>query len=1016
MDLLEALIDGRKKFDPIPLVQAPFEEIRRETVVALVSPHDLPAELDLLHVLNGSVANRISCPCCDGTGRTGEPMPPMLGGKGKAPARSLSGQRTASQVVWMFEKALSGTGMWACYDAKMTTLLEEAWAEGPGAVVHLTSAVDDFEYVIDLSSLTQTAVTTGEKRAVMRKERGTRELTYVATVPPGAEPGAELILETAQGPMRAKVPANRHPGDQFTIRAPEPYVPGPGVEVHGAFDGNQFKQGTSGTLTLVGMCSILERELGVTGSLTDQVRSACALLGVAAEGLDTPPPRRGSLDAAALSLVKSCIVAIMGQHGLDKAPGTLPGLCAVLERELGVSGSPDHQVCSACDMLGIVSKDLDLLRSRPALRKDNSFKSDHDTERNLTARDGAVSTPGRAVSLGDVGMRDVDSPAALELAHKCVVVIMGEEGLEETTSKIELPQAPLRVRGDAFLDTNGSCDLGCGVIAGTSVYSSASSSGAAATSGAAPSSSDPVKHGRFDREAVPRIIEVTRGASLKPFADMAGGCVSSAPADASADALLNKPKPVPVLSEVQLQRMNTDERIRIVMEATQAEAAYQTSLDKLKASLSQSGSLTSGLANRRRRELLAAATPGTGIEAQVIFDGARMRGQAGRIGREADAESLNLERCAPCNGSGKVSALLSKSQAKAAAQPPEDPDAYACQVCYGDGEYCISRHCTARHFFCSDCIRGTLTAIVEMGQFPAHCPSCRAEEPNGHLASTTITRGKVDAETLSFLQLRGVISATSLFRFNKAAAAAAAAQPTEASTYFACPAGCGEYLLEEHTSYKWEAYTYKLGEIMTITETAKRGDGVIHRKCFSPGCNFMPHTNPADWNGHGEFCCHACMQGGGNHGPRCQRTPSEGAVKERLAVRLGSCPSCASLVCTRCHGQVKAEAIRHHMCAQVSAVTDEATLQLMAKIGKKCPGCGRYMQKTEGCDIMMCGTNAHGRVADALRNGGCAYIWNWSTGRGCDDGHGYHDINGNWVRGKGPTNERQVLVNGGPSA
>ena len=307
-----------------------------------------------------------------------------------------------------------------------------------------------------------------------------------------------------------------------------------------------------------------------------------------------------------------------------------------------------------------------------------------------------------------------------------------------------------------------------------------------------------------------------------------------------------------------------------------------------------------------------------------------------------------------------------------------------------------------------------------------HCPSCRAEQPGGHLASTTITSGEIDAESLSFLQLRGVIPSSAHFRFVKAAAAAKGgrAQP-KGGECFACPSGCGQYMLEEHMSYTSEVFTYKLGEIMTLTEKAKPGEGeggggdagggggggVVHDKCFSPGCNFKPHTDAADWNGNGQFCCRACMSGNG-HGGRCQRVPSEGAVVERLAVRLGSCPGCSTLVCTRCNGMVKADSVRNHMCATVDTVTDEATLELMAKIGKKCPGCGRYMQKTQGCDIMMCGTNAHGRVTDALRNGGCAFIWNWSTGKGCDDGHGYYDINNKWVRGRGPTNERQVLVHG----
>jgi hypothetical protein len=57
---------------------------------------------------------------------------------------------------------------------------------------------------------------------------------------------------------------------------------------------------------------------------------------------------------------------------------------------------------------------------------------------------------------------------------------------------------------------------------------------------------------------------------------------------------------------------------------------------------------------------------------------------------------------------------------------------------------------------------------------------------------------------------------------------------------------------------------------------------------------------------------------------------------------------------------------------------------------------------------MMCGCEAHGRVADALRHGGCAFIFDWNTMQGCHDGHGYTDMNGDWQRGEGPLTARQV--------
>ena len=101
---------------------------------------------------------------------------------------------------------------------------------------------------------------------------------------------------------------------------------------------------------------------------------------------------------------------------------------------------------------------------------------------------------------------------------------------------------------------------------------------------------------------------------------------------------------------------------------------------------------------------------------------------------------------------------------------------------------------------------------------------------------------------------------------------------------------------------------------------------------------------------------------------------------------------------------------RKHMCRHATAEADPATKALLARIGKKCPACGKIVEKTEGCHIMMCGTNAHGKVADALRNGGCAFIFDWNTMKECEDGHGYHDINGVWQRGKGPRTDRQILL------
>jgi hypothetical protein len=97
------------------------------------------------------------------------------------------------------------------------------------------------------------------------------------------------------------------------------------------------------------------------------------------------------------------------------------------------------------------------------------------------------------------------------------------------------------------------------------------------------------------------------------------------------------------------------------------------------------------------------------------------------------------------------------------------------------------------------------------------------------------------------------------------------------------------------------------------------------------------------------------------------------------------------------------------MCKEATSVVDSETKALI-RVGRKCPSYGNFNQKTEGCDIMMCGTDAHGRVADALRKGGCALIFNWQTLTECHDDHGYTDLDGNWKRGPDLRTDRQTLI------
>jgi hypothetical protein len=68
---------------------------------------------------------------------------------------------------------------------------------------------------------------------------------------------------------------------------------------------------------------------------------------------------------------------------------------------------------------------------------------------------------------------------------------------------------------------------------------------------------------------------------------------------------------------------------------------------------------------------LVAATPGRGVAAHIVFGG---KSKVARVAEPA------LDMCLPCRGSGMTSVLLTDAQAAAAAAPPEDADAFDCQV------------------------------------------------------------------------------------------------------------------------------------------------------------------------------------------------------------------------------------------------------------------------------------------------------------------------------------------------
>jgi hypothetical protein len=147
-------------------------------------------------------------------------------------------------------------------------------------------------------------------------------------------------------------------------------------------------------------------------------------------------------------------------------------------------------------------------------------------------------------------------------------------------------------------------------------------------------------------------------------------------------------------------------------------------------------------------------------------------------------------------------------------------------------------------------------------------------------------------------------------------------------------------------------------------------------------------------------------------------------------MKLGQCP-CSAKVCVVCHEQ---ETKAVHNCAALDAAQkaalipmDDATLKVLMKIGKKCPGCGAethtgplsvpeaeymacrfhreagpvctgsFIEKNDGCDHMSCGASAHSPMALCLRNGGCGAQFLWQTLKATSDG-----------APGAPANERQV--------
>lgn len=100
----------------------------------------------------------------------------------------------------------------------------------------------------------------------------------------------------------------------------------------------------------------------------------------------------------------------------------------------------------------------------------------------------------------------------------------------------------------------------------------------------------------------------------------------------------------------------------------------------------------------------------------------------------------------------------------------------------------------------------------------------------------------------------------------------------------------------------------------------------------------------------------------------------------KRAARPGRC-ECGALVCLLCHRLLKDEedAKKHDCDFDRENKMDPETEKLIKKNGKKCPNCGMLVLKRGGCNTMMCGGDSHGKIVDAIKNGGCGHQFYWDS-------------------------------------
>ncbi len=335
---------------------------------------------------------------------------------------------------------------------------------------------------------------------------------------------------------------------------------------------------------------------------------------------------------------------------------------------------------------------------------------------------------------------------------------------------------------------------------------------------------------------------------------------------------------------------------------------------------------------------------------------------------KGDKENTTLT-CWVCYGSGVTSRWFNKEVAGVAGSPTlsvkrrisnqlmtetdesavkqtVDEHMPECLICYCEpGTYGLSAECD--HMFCEDCASHSLQAILESGQFPACCPMCRAEGKVPKAGEISEPCGRITRPALTFLAERGVITKHFQFRF--------------------------------------------------VNAIRRYDDTYINREAKDEFIE-CPHAD-----------CTICLYT---------------EVVEPAKSSFGQCP-CGQVICLLCHAGVnfvapyKTESGQivkwKHDCKKLgeqkalkeakSKIEMEKDLALLAKVGKKCIACDMFIQKNEGCHIMMCGDTAHGSLVKALRNGGCGISFDWNTMKVCEDD--FTDFGGERSRGH-PLTARQI--------